>query len=94
MNGHNGLPGRDGRDGVKGEKGVAGLSGPPGVKGEAGVSRKDGIARNWKQCAWKRSVDTDIGLIKVSQDRSCDAIQCGRESFIFFKSLGVSLEQM
>ena len=82
MNGHNGLPGRDGRDGAKGEKGVAGPQGPRGIKGEAGEKGVAGphgprgikgeagkVAaeqRNWKQCAWQKSDNRDIGLIQVS----------------------------
>ena len=82
MNGHNGLPGRDGRDGAKGEKGVTGPQGPRGIKGEAGEKGVAGphgprgikgeagkVAaeqRNWKQCAWQKSDNRDIGLIQVS----------------------------
>ena len=66
MNGHNGLPGRDGRDGAKGEKGLSGPSGPRGIKGEAGpVGKVAAEQRNWKQCAWKKQENKDIGLIKV-----------------------------
>ena len=82
MNGHNGLPGRDGRDGAKGEKGVASPQGPRGIKGEAGEKGVAGphgprgikgeagkVAaeqRNWKQCAWQKNDNRDIGLIQVS----------------------------
>ena len=82
MNGHNGSPGRDGRDGAEGEKGVAGAQGPRGIKGETGekgVAGPHGLRgikgeagkvaaeqRYWKQCAWKKIDESDIGLIKVS----------------------------
>ena len=56
------MAGPQGPRGIKGEageKGVAGPHGPRGIKGEA-------EQRNWKQCAWQKSDDRDIGLIEVS----------------------------
>ena len=54
---------------------MTGPSGPRGVKGEVGANDKDGLTRNWKQCAWQMTDETDFSPIKVNQDRSCDAIQ-------------------
>ena len=68
--GEKGLPGPSGPRGIKGEvgvKGVVGPRGPRGIKGEAGpVGMVAAEQRNWKQCAWKKADDKDIGLIKVS----------------------------
>ena len=58
---------RKGPRGIKGEaseKGVAGPHGPRGIKGEAGKVAAE--QRNWKQCAWQKSDNRDIGLIQVS----------------------------
>ena len=53
--------------GEAGEKGVAGSPGPRGFKGEEGPVGKVAVEkRNWKQCAWKKEENKDIGLIKVS----------------------------
>ena len=68
--GEKGLSGPSGPRGFKGEageKGVAGPPGPRGIKGEAGpVGKVAAEQRNWKQCAWKKQENKDIGLIKVS----------------------------
>ena len=66
MKGENGMTGPSGPRGGKGEKGMTGNPGPRGVMGEMGPNGTDTDHRNWKQCAWKKENDRDIGLIKVS----------------------------
>ena len=62
-----GPPGPRSFKGEAGEKGVPGPPGPRGIKGEAGpVGKVAAEQRNWKQCAWKKQENKDIGLIKVS----------------------------
>ena len=61
-----GPPGPRGFKGEAGKKGVVGPRGPRGIKGEAGpVGKVAAEQRNWKQCAWKKQENKDIGLIKV-----------------------------
>ena len=68
--GEKGLSGPSGPRGFKGEAGMKGVAGPPGprgIKGEEGTVRKVAAEqRNWKQCAWKKDDNRDIGLIKVT----------------------------
>ena len=62
-----GGPGRDGTPGPKGDIGSAGLVGPTGGPGDKGSDELDlNMRSNWKQCAWKRTDNKDIGLIQVS----------------------------
>ena len=61
-----GPPGPRSFKGEAGKKGVVGPRGPRGIKGEAGpVGKVAAEQRNWKQCAWKKQENKDIGLIKV-----------------------------
>ncbi|CAH3178301.1 unnamed protein product, partial [Porites evermanni] len=63
-----GPPGPRSFKGEAGEKGVPGPPGPRGIKGEAGpVGKVAAEQRNWKQCAWKKQENKDIGLIKDCQ---------------------------
>ena len=67
MKGVAGPPGPSGFKGEAGEKGVSGPPGPRGIKGEEGTVRKVAAEqRNWKQYAWKKEDNRDIGLIKVT----------------------------
>ena len=58
LDGKQGKPGRDGQDGRDGKRGENGLNGRDGVDGNCAPT-------NWKECAYKESRYTDIGIIKV-----------------------------
>ena len=75
MPGIPGIPGQPGRDGLPGLRGNDGINGQSGVKGEPGMKGQpagqqnysyDGVSQsNWKQCAWRKNYETDIGFIRV-----------------------------
>ena len=51
--------GENGRDG---EMGPSGLNGRDGLDGKPG---KDCAPKNWKECAFRKTINTDVGVIKV-----------------------------
>ena len=60
----------DGKKGAKGEPGIQGSTGQKGQRGDKGDSGTPRLAShmNWKECAWKKDDQKDLGVIFVSAD--------------------------